>query len=59
MVIKYYSGALMYTNLYANSNFESRYGPGMIPVSLKEFQTCPVHNSDDVKDSNLKNTKFG
>lgn len=49
MLIRYYSGTLLYANLYDAKDFNRRYGEGLISVSLKEFHTYAIHVHSDVK----------
>lgn len=51
MVIAYYTGTLIFPNLYGEKNLDRRYGEEVIFVSLKEIQKYAVHIGDDVKDS--------
>lgn len=51
VMIGYYSGTLMNTNLCTDNHIERRYGEGVMSVSVKYFQTHVMHISDDVKES--------
>lgn len=51
MVIRYYSGTLMYMDLYGDKNSNSSYGKGVTFVIMKEFQMYTVHINNDVQDS--------
>lgn len=39
----------MYTNLYGCKNLKSRYGKGVMPVSVEKVRTYVLHTSNDVK----------
>lgn len=39
VVIGWYSGILMYSDLYGDKDVERRYGEGMMSPSVKEFHT--------------------
>lgn len=41
MVINYYSGTPMFTNLYEDTDVERRYNEGVMSVSVKEFRLMP------------------
>lgn len=51
MMIWYHNSTLMYANLYGDKDSDRRYGEGVMPVSVKEFQTHALHISDDVKNN--------
>lgn len=51
MVIAYYSGALMYANLYGYKNLDKIYGNRLRSVDVKELQRYAVHISNDAKHS--------
>lgn len=38
-VLRYFSGTLMYTNLYGNKYLDTRYGEGVTSVSVNELQS--------------------
>lgn len=58
VVIRYYGGALMYTNLYVHNTIERSTG-GVMSVGVNEFQAYILHFYDDVKYSNRKSATFG
>lgn len=55
MVIGYYSGTLMYMDLYGGNDWDGRYGEKMISVTVKKFHAYSLHTSTDAKDSDGKN----
>lgn len=54
VMIGFYSGTIMYTNLYEDKNLEGRYGEDVMSVGLKEIKTFAMLISYDVGDSNGK-----
>lgn len=38
-------------NLHVNEDLDRRYGPGVVLLGMKGYQTYTVHISDDLKDS--------
>lgn len=51
MVIRYYSGKLLYVNLYGDKYLDRKYAERVISVSMRELHTYGIHISNDVKDS--------
>lgn len=51
MAIGYYSGTLMYTNLCTDNHLDRRYGEGLMSLSVKKFQACAAHISNELEDS--------
>lgn len=49
--IEYHSGMLILESLYNDKDWDRRYGNGVIPANVKEFETYGVHNGDNVKRS--------
>lgn len=54
MVVGYFGGLLMCSNLIPEKEVESNYWEWMISVSLKIFQMCSMHISGDGKDNKRK-----
>lgn len=54
MVIGYYSGPVIYDNLYGDMDLERRQWEGVMSASVKEFQTYAVHFNNDVKGRKVK-----
>lgn len=51
MMIGYYSGIVVYVNLYGGADFYCEYFDGLISLDVKELQTYATHICNDVKDS--------
>lgn len=50
MVIRYYSGTMLFVYLYGGKDLDRILGEGVMPVSISQLQCYAVRITNDVKD---------